>query len=217
MAVDPLIELRDVNKYYGEPHVPRDIDLTVGKGEKGEVVVVTGPSGSGRSTLCGTVFRSFDLFAHRTVLRTISPGRTKARGHGRGEGEAGRRSRELLDRVGVASPADTSPARLSGGRRQRVALARALAVRPKAPLFDGPTSAPDPEMTNEVLDVMRRSARDEVTTAVVTHETVSARSAANRVVVMDCGRVMADRSPEEFSTDPRGERAEDLLSTTLKH
>ncbi|MFF3314364.1 amino acid ABC transporter ATP-binding protein [Streptomyces sp. NPDC003035] len=246
-VVDPLIELRDVNKHYGTLHVLRDIRLTVGRGE---VVVVIGPSGSGKSTLCramnrlegvesgeilidgrplpgegkalarlraevGMVFQSFNLFAHKTVLANVSLAQIKVRK--RKKEEADRRSRELLDRVGLAAHADKFPAQLSGGQQQRVAIARALAMDPKALLFDEPTSALDPEMINEVLEVMQQLAREGMTMVVVTHEMGFARSAANRVVFMADGRIVEDRTPEEFFTSPRSERAKDFLSKILKH
>ncbi|MGI5479897.1 amino acid ABC transporter ATP-binding protein [Streptomyces lavendofoliae] len=247
MAVDPLIELRDVNKYYGRLHVLKDVSLTVGRGE---VVVVIGPSGSGKSTLCravnrletiesgritvggrdlpeegkalarlrtevGMVFQSFNLFAHRTVLDNVSLAPVKVRRRSRAD--ADRRSRELLDRVGLADQADKYPAQLSGGQQQRVAIARALAMDPEVLLFDEPTSALDPEMINEVLEVMRQLAHDGMTMVVVTHEMGFARSAAHRVVFMADGRVIEDRAPEEFFTSPRSERARDFLSKILTH
>ncbi|MFC9424338.1 amino acid ABC transporter ATP-binding protein [Streptomyces sp. NPDC056987] len=247
MAGDPLIELRDVNKYFGQLHVLQNIDLTV---DRGEVVVVIGPSGSGKSTLCrtmnrletidsgritidgsplpaegrglarlrtevGMVFQSFNLFAHKTVLANVSLAQTKVRK--RKKEDADRRSRELLDRVGLADQAGKLPAQLSGGQQQRVAIARALAMDPKALLFDEPTSALDPEMINEVLEVMRQLAGEGMTMVVVTHEMGFARSAANRVVFMADGRIVEDLTPEDFFTAPASERAKDFLSKILKH
>ena len=247
MAVDPLIELRDVNKYFGELHVLQDVDLTV---DRGEVVVVIGPSGSGKSTLCrainrlepirsgsitldgqplpeegkglarlrsevGMVFQSFNLFAHKTVLQNISLGQVKVRR--RKKDDADRRSRELLDRVGLADQADKFPAQLSGGQQQRVAIARALAMDPKALLFDEPTSALDPEMINEVLEVMRQLAHEGMTMVVVTHEMGFARTAADRVVFMSDGQVVEENTPGEFFTNPQSDRAKDFLGKILKH
>ncbi|MFF3842997.1 amino acid ABC transporter ATP-binding protein [Streptomyces sp. NPDC001930] len=246
-VVDPLIELRGVNKHYGTLHVLQSIDLTVGRGE---VVVVIGPSGSGKSTLCramnrlesvesgeividgqplpeegkalarlraevGMVFQSFNLFAHKTVLANVSLAQIKVRK--RKKEEADRRSRALLDRVGLAAHADKYPAQLSGGQQQRVAIARALAMDPKALLFDEPTSALDPEMINEVLEVMQQLAHEGMTMVVVTHEMGFARSAANRVVFMADGKIVEDRTPEDFFTAPRSERAKDFLSKILTH
>ncbi|MYV90711.1 ATP-binding cassette domain-containing protein, partial [Streptomyces sp. SID1034] len=106
---------------------------------------------------------------------------------------------------------------LSGGQQQRVAIARALAMDPKVMLFDEPTSALDPEMINEVLEVMQQLARDGMTMVVVTHEMGFARSAANRVVFMADGRIIEDRTPDDFFTNPRSDRAKDFLSKILKH
>ncbi len=247
LPLEPLIELRGVNKHYGTLHVLKDIDLTVGRGE---VVVVIGPSGSGKSTLCrtinrletvgsgtitlagrplpaegrelarlrtevGMVFQSFNLFAHKTVLANVALAPVKVRGRKRDEAE--HRARELLHRVGLLEHARKYPAQLSGGQQQRVAIARALAMEPQALLFDEPTSALDPEMISEVLEVMQQLAREGMTMVVVTHEMGFARSAANRVVFMADGQIVEDRTPEEFFTAPRSERAKDFLSKILKH
>ncbi|GHF78918.1 amino acid ABC transporter ATP-binding protein [Streptomyces filamentosus] len=247
MTGDPLIELRDVNKHYGTLHVLQGIDLTVDRGEvvvvigpsgsgkstlcrainrletieSGEIRIDGRPLPEEGKELArlraevGMVFQSFNLFAHKTVLANVSLAQTKVRGRKRDE--ADRRSRELLDRVGLAAHADKYPAQLSGGQQQRVAIARALAMDPKALLFDEPTSALDPEMINEVLEVMRQLARDGMTMVVVTHEMGFARSAANRVVFMADGRILEDRAPEEFFTAPRSDRAKDFLSKILSH
>ncbi|WP_030613194.1 amino acid ABC transporter ATP-binding protein [Streptomyces sclerotialus] len=247
MAGDALIEMRRVNKYYGNLHVLQDIDLTVGRGE---VVVVIGPSGSGKSTLCRTINRLEPIQSGSITLdgRPLpEEGRELARLRAdvgmvfqsfnlfahktvlanvvlapvkvrrKRKEEAEQRARELLDRVGLAAHADKYPAQLSGGQQQRVAIARALAMEPKALLFDEPTSALDPEMINEVLEVMRQLARDGMTMVVVTHEMGFARSAANRVVFMADGCVVEDRTPEDFFTAPESDRAKDFLSKILKH
>ncbi|MFC8583394.1 amino acid ABC transporter ATP-binding protein [Streptomyces sp. NPDC090109] len=246
-VVDPLIELRGVNKHFGTLHVLQSIDLTVGRGE---VVVVIGPSGSGKSTLCRAMNRLESVESGEILIDGQPlPEEGKALARLRAEvgmvfqsfnlfahktvlanvslaqikvrkrkkEEADRRSRELLARVGLAGHADKFPAQLSGGQQQRVAIARALAMDPKALLFDEPTSALDPEMINEVLEVMRQLARDGMTMVVVTHEMGFARSAANRVVFMADGKIVEDRAPEEFFTAPRSERAKDFLSKILKH
>ncbi|MFH8410361.1 amino acid ABC transporter ATP-binding protein [Streptomyces sp. NPDC018019] len=247
MAGDALIELRGVNKHYGKLHVLQDIDLTVGRGEVVVVIGPSGsgkstlcrtinrlePVESGTITLnghplpeegrelarlraeVGMVFQSFNLFAHKTVLANVMLAPVKVRG--RKKEEAERRARQLLERVGLAAHADKYPAQLSGGQQQRVAIARALAMEPQALLFDEPTSALDPEMINEVLEVMQQLAQEGMTMVVVTHEMGFARSAANRVVFMADGRIVEDRTPEEFFTAPESDRARDFLSKILKH
>ncbi|WP_269275452.1 amino acid ABC transporter ATP-binding protein [Streptomyces sp. H39-S7] len=247
MRMDPLIVLSGVNKHFGQLHVLRDIDLTIGRGE---VVVVIGPSGSGKSTLCRAINRLEPVESGTVTIdgrplpaegkelaglradvgmvfqsfnlfahKTVLQNVALApvKVRRRSRADADKRARELLDRVGLLSHADKYPAQMSGGQQQRVAIARALAMDPKALLFDEPTSALDPEMINEVLEVMQQLARDGMTMVVVTHEMGFARSAANRVVFMADGLIVEDRVPEEFFTAPRSERAKDFLSKILHH
>jgi glutamate transport system ATP-binding protein len=243
----PLVELERVNKHFGDLHVLVDIDLAVAEREVVVVIGPSGsgkstlcrtinrlePIDSGTIRLAGRplplegkglaelrsdvgmVFQSFNLFAHKTVLQNVTLGPIKVRGSAKAQAE--QRGRELLDRVGVGNQAEKYPAQLSGGQQQRVAIARALAMEPKLMLFDEPTSALDPEMINEVLEVMTALARDGMTMIVVTHEMGFARRAANRVVFMDEGRIVEERPPEDFFTDPRTERARDFLSKILSH
>ena len=163
----------------------------------------------------GMVFQSFNLFAHKTVLKNVTMGPVKVRGLSRPEAES--RAMDLLKRVGIADKANRYPAELSGGQQQRAAIARALAMNPKLMLFDEPTSALDPEMIKEVLDVMVELASEGTTMIVVTHEMGFARSAARRVVFMDAGRIVEVAPPEQFFAAPETERARDFLSKILAH
>src|SRR3954447_16976625 len=243
----PMVQISSVNKHFGELHVLRDIDLTVGKGE---VVVVIGPSGSGKSTLCRTINR-LETFETGSITidgvplpeegkelaklradvgmvfqsfnlfahKTILDNVTLGPIKARKvpKAEAEKRALELLERVGVAHQAQKYPAELSGGQQQRVAIARSLAMDPKVMLFDEPTSALDPEMITEVLDVMTELARSGMTMVVVTHEMGFARRAANRVVFMSDGQIVEEAAPEEFFTNPRSDRAKDFLGKILSH
>ncbi|MBM6398857.1 amino acid ABC transporter ATP-binding protein [Phycicoccus sonneratiae] len=244
---EPLVVLERVNKHFGDLHVLRDIDLTVGRGE---VVVLIGPSGSGKSTLCRTINRletiesgsitvdgkalpeeGKELAALRADVgmvfqsfnlfahKTILENVTlgPVKVRGTKKADAEKRAMELLERVGVAHQAEKYPAQLSGGQQQRVAIARSLAMDPKVMLFDEPTSALDPEMINEVLDVMVELARSGMTMIVVTHEMGFARKAANRVVFLSDGQVVEEGTPEEFFTNARSERARDFLGKILTH
>jgi len=244
---EPLVALTGVNKHFGELHVLRDIDLTVGSGE---VVVVIGPSGSGKSTLCRAINRLETIESGTITIdgkelpeegkelaqlradvgmvfqsfnlfahKTILENVTLGPVKVRkvGKAEAEKRALELLDRVGVAHQAQKYPAELSGGQQQRVAIARSLAMDPKVMLFDEPTSALDPEMITEVLDVMTELARSGMTMVVVTHEMGFARRAANRVVFMADGQIVEEATPEEFFTNARSQRAKEFLGKILSH
>jgi len=246
-AREPLIVLDGVNKWFGDLHVLKDINLTVGKGE---VVVVIGPSGSGKSTLCRAINRLETIDKGTITLDgQLLPEEGKAlaalraevgmvfqsfnlfahktilqnvtlgpiKVRGKKSAEADQRAGELLDRVGVGQQAAKYPAQLSGGQQQRVAIARALAMDPKAMLFDEPTSALDPEMIKEVLDVMVDLAKRGMTMIVVTHEMGFARTAADRVVFMSEGAIVEENTPEEFFTHPQTDRAKDFLGKILTH
>ncbi|MFU0805540.1 MAG: Glutamine transport ATP-binding protein GlnQ [Pseudoclavibacter caeni] len=243
----PLVELKDVNKFYGDLHVLQDINLTV---HRGEVVVVIGPSGSGKSTLCRTINR-LEPIDSGTITVDGQPLPEEGRGlaqlrsnigmvfqsfnlfahrtildnvtlgpikvKGTKKSEAEKQARGLLSRVGVGEQAGKHPAQLSGGQQQRVAIARALAMNPEVLLFDEPTSALDPEMINEVLDVMTDLAKSGSTMVVVTHEMGFARRAADRVVFMADGQILEEGTPDEFFEAPRTERARSFLSKILTH
>jgi glutamate transport system ATP-binding protein len=244
---EALVVMSDVEKFFGELHVLKHINLTIGAGE---VVVVIGPSGSGKSTLCRTINR---LETIQSGSITIDGKKLPEEGKGlaqlradvgmvfqsfnlfahktilenvtlgpikvrkKSTAEARARGLELLKRVGIEAQADKYPAQLSGGQQQRVAIARALAMDPKVILFDEPTSALDPEMVNEVLDVMVDLARQGMTMVVVTHEMGFARKAANRVVFMADGQIVEEAEPDTFFTAPTSDRARDFLSKILTH
>jgi polar amino acid transport system ATP-binding protein len=161
----------------------------------------------------GMVFQRFNLCGHMTALENVieAPIRVK----NVPKHEAVGRAKELLDRVGLSDKHDTYPSQLSGGQQQRVAIARSLAMEPKLMLFDEPTSALDPELVGDVLDVMRQLAKDGMTMIVVTHEMGFAREAADRLVMMDEGRIIEEGTPEHFFRAPREERTKQFLSKIL--
>ncbi|CAN7430004.1 amino acid ABC transporter ATP-binding protein [Variovorax paradoxus] len=237
-----MIELQNVNKWYGSYHALVDIDETI---RKGEVVVVCGPSGSGKSTLIRTLNRlepiqsgrilidgkdihapGTDVNAFRSRIGfvfqqfnlfphlTVLQNCTMAPMQLRGlsRKEADERAMALLQRVGLAGKANAWPSELSGGQQQRVAIARALAMQPPLMLFDEPTSALDPEMVGEVLLVMRDLTRDGMTMVCVTHEMGFAREVADRVLFMDEGKVLERATPDDFFNRPQHPRAQQFLS-----
>jgi polar amino acid transport system ATP-binding protein len=161
----------------------------------------------------GMVFQRFNLFPHMTALENIieAPVRVRKVEKAQAVGDA----EALLGRVGLADKRDTYPGKLSGGQQQRVAIARALAMKPALMLFDEPTSALDPETIGEVLEVMKELAREGMTMMVVTHEMGFAREAADRVVMMDAGRIIEEGTPEHFFTSPDNERTRQFLSKIL--
>lgn len=243
MASD-AIELIGVNKWFGDFHVLKDINLSVSGGER---VVICGPSGSGKSTVVrcinrlekhqtgtirlngtqvsdrpedlrgdvGMVFQQFNLFPHLSVLDNLTLGPMKARGLSRAE--ATDRARHYLDRVRIPEQADKRPGQLSGGQQQRVAIARSLCMEPKVMLFDEPTSALDPEMISEVLDVMVELAEEGMTMIVVTHEMGFARKVADQMVFMDAGEIVETGPPETFFGHPKSKRCQQFLSQILSH
>lgn len=243
----PVIELRHVDKHYGQLHVLKDINLSV---KKGEVVVIIGPSGSGKSTLCRTMNRLETIDSGEILIDgTVIPqeGKELARLRARigmvfqsfnlfahknildnvtlgptdvlhiSKKEARAEAMQLLKRVGVDSQAAKVPAQLSGGQQQRVAIARSLAMHPEAILFDEPTSALDPEMIGEVLDVMTELAREGMTMVIVTHEMNFARRVADRIIFMDGGSIIEENTPEEFFAHPGTQRAQEFLNSIKDH
>ena len=162
----------------------------------------------------GMVFQRFNLFPHLTALGNIIEAPVHVRGVLRGE--AVETARALLSRVGLADKADAYPAQLSGGQQQRVAIARALAMRPSLMLFDEATSALDPEMIGEVLEVMKELAREGMTMIAVTHEMGFAREVADRVVMMDDGRIVEDTPPDRFFTAPSSDRSKAFLARIIR-
>ena len=246
-AKEPIIELRHVEKHFGDLHVLKDINLEV---DRGEVLVVIGPSGSGKSTMCRTINRletidSGEILIEGKPLPQEGRDLTKMRAElgmvfqsfnlfahmtilenvtlgpiqvlGMKKDEAEKVAMDLLARVGVAEQANKVPAQLSGGQQQRVAIARSLAMHPKAMLFDEPTSALDPEMINEVLDVMVKLAREGMTMIVVTHEMNFARRVADRVIFLADGQIVETGTPDEFFDNPKTERARDFLNSIKGH
>ncbi|MCS7459172.1 amino acid ABC transporter ATP-binding protein [Paenibacillus doosanensis] len=162
----------------------------------------------------GMVFQHFNLFPHLTVKQNLELAPKIVKGES--SADIARRSAELLDKVGLASRASEYPARLSGGQKQRVAIARALMMNPEILLFDEPTSALDPELTGEVLQVMKRLAEEHMTMMVVTHEMGFAREVASRVMFMDKGEIVEAGHPEPLFTNPQHERTRAFLNISLK-
>ena len=161
----------------------------------------------------GMVFQHFNLFPHLTIIKNMTLGPIKLRGMSKAEAE--RRSKVLLERVGLVDRADAYPSQLSGGQKQRIAIVRALAMNPDVMLFDEPTSALDPEMVGEVLEVMKDLAKSGMTMVCVTHEMGFAREVGTRVIFMDCGKIIEENTPEQIFTNPQNERLVSFLQKVL--
>ena len=161
----------------------------------------------------GMVFQHFNLFPHMTVKKNITFAPVKLRKMT--QAEADQKAMELLDRIGLADKADEYPNMLSGGQKQRIAIVRALAMDPEVLLFDEPTSALDPEMVGEVLELMKKLAKNGMTMVVVTHEMGFAKEVASRVIFIDKGKIQEDKPPQEFFANPENPRLRDFLSKVL--
>ena len=244
---DIIIDVKGLNKWYGDFHVLKNIDLEVRKGER---IVICGPSGSGKSTLIRCMNR-----LERHQEGTIIVDGTELTGNVKGlekirrevgmvfqnfnlfphmtvlenltlapiwvrkmpKREAEATAMHFLERVRIAEQSAKYPGQLSGGQQQRVAIARALCMNPNILLFDEPTSALDPEMIKEVLDVMVSLAEENMTMVCVTHEMGFARTVADRIIFMDGGEIVEQNSPEEFFSNPRYDRTRQFLSQILHH
>ena len=243
----PMVEITGLNKWYGDFHVLRDIDLTVAQGER---IVICGPSGSGKSTLIRCINHLEEHQEGRIVVNGVPMTRDVKRieqirrnvgmvfqhfnlfphlsvldnccisqtwVQKKPRAEAERTALEILERVQIADQARKYPGQLSGGQQQRVAIARALCMQPEVMLFDEPTSALDPEMIKEVLDVMIELAQDGMTMLCVTHEMGFAKTVADRVIFMDQGQIIEQAPPETFFNHPRSERTKLFLGQILGH
>ncbi|HIF9164660.1 TPA: amino acid ABC transporter ATP-binding protein [Photobacterium damselae] len=242
---DAVIAFESIDKWYGDFHALKNINLSIKKGEK---LVVCGPSGSGKSTLIrcingleqfdsgtltvvgepltpqhlhsirgqvGMVFQHFNLFPHMTVLENLTLAPIKVLKLTKKEAE--QRALHFLDRVQIAHQADKYPSQLSGGQQQRVAIARSLCMKPDILLFDEPTSALDPEMISEVLDVMKSLADEGITMVCVTHEMGFARQVADRVVFMDEGEILEIAAPDDLFDRPQHLRTQQFLRKILSY
>ena len=246
-AGNEIVTFAAVNKWFGDFHVLRDINLVVGRGEK---VVVCGPSGSGKSTMIRCINRLEEhqegtvtvdgielvddarriqavrrrvgmVFQQFNLFPHLSAMDNLTIGpvyvHGIAQHKAEAQAMEMLERVRIADQARKYPGQLSGGQQQRVAIARALMLQPKIMLFDEPTSALDPEMITEVLDVMIELAKAGMTMVVVTHEMGFARQVADLMIFMDDGEIVEASPPDEFFESPKNDRTKTFLSQILHH
>lgn len=227
-----VLTLEHIKKSFDGKEVLKDINLTVGEGE---VVSILGPSGSGKSTLLrcatylekqdagkvtyakgkegevdfGLVFQNFNLFPHFSVMKNITDAPVK--NQKRLKEQVEKEAKILLEKMGLSDKAEAYPCELSGGQQQRVAIARALALNPKMLFFDEPTSALDPEITAEILRVLKQLAAEKMTMVIVTHEIEFAKAVSDRIVFMDEGVIVEEGTPEEVIDNPKQERTQAFL------
>ena len=246
MTAEPIVSISNLNKWFGDFHVLRDIDLTVGRGER---IVICGPSGSGKSTLirCVNALEEFQEGRINVDGIELGPNLRRVDDVRREVGmvfqsfnlfphltvlenctlapiwvrnipkkDAEAAAMKYLERVRIPDKADKYPGQISGGQQHRVAIARALTMNPKVMLFDEPTSALDPEMVKEVLDTMVDLAKEGMTMLVVTHEMGFAREVADRVVFMDAGQIVEANTPDRFFSNPQHARTKLFLSQILR-
>lgn len=231
MEKEIILEMKHIVKKYGDFTAVDDVNFSM---RKGEIVAIIGPSGSGKSTLLrcinglnsitagdmvlngttGMVFQHFNLFPHMTCIDNITYAPIKVKKENKAEVQ--KRAEDLLKMVGLSNKADVYPAQISGGQKQRIAIARALAMEPDLMLFDEPTSALDPEITGEVLTVMKKLAERHTTMIVVTHEMGFAKEVADRVLFMDNGVIVEEGTPQEIFDNPKSERLISFLSSMLR-
>ena len=204
-----MIKLEHVDKYFGDLHVLKDVNLEVAEGEK---LVIIGPSGSGKST----TVRCMNFLEEPTSGHVYIDGQ-ELTNKNKTRAEAEELAYHYLEVVGLRDKADVYPPQLSGGQQQRIAIARALCAQTKIILFDEPTSALDPETIQEVLDVMVKLAHEKnITMVVVTHEMGFARNVADRIVFMADGQIIEEGTPEHFFTNPKNERVRQFLSKIVR-
>ncbi|MBS5389245.1 MAG: amino acid ABC transporter ATP-binding protein [Anaerovoracaceae bacterium] len=226
-----MLEMKHIVKKYGDFTAVDDVNFSM---RKGEIVAIIGPSGSGKSTLLrcinglnsitagdmilngttGMVFQHFNLFPHMTCIDNITYAPIKVKKENKADVQ--KRAEDLLKMVGLSNKADVYPAQISGGQKQRIAIARALAMEPDLMLFDEPTSALDPEITGEVLTVMKKLAERHTTMIVVTHEMGFAKEVADRVLFMDNGVIVDEGTPQEIFDNPKSDRLISFLSSMLR-
>lgn len=242
-----MIEFKDVNKYYDDFHALKNINLEFKKGEVAVVIgpsgsgkstmlrCINGLEGIDEGQLLvngkdlhakdtninsvrrhvGMVFQHFNLYPHMTVLENVTLAPIKVLKQD--PKEAQKTAEDLLDKVNMLDKKDSYPTQLSGGQKQRIAIARGLAMNPEVLLFDEPTSALDPETIDEVLDVMKKLAKEGMTMVVVTHEMGFAREVGDRVIFMANGEVIEDRNAQEFYENPQDPRAKQFLGKIIHH